>query len=95
MLGSRGMREGGHQQGWITKLVFNPPLALRDVDNALGPITTVPTRLSTPRLLSPLLLFRSIHAVHTVPTLLLSLVKGTPLRGGLSTQHPDKPRRKR
>ena len=66
MLGSRGMRERRDQQGWITKLVFDPPLALRDVDNAFGPIPTVPTRLSTPRLLRPLLLFLSWMMVSSV-----------------------------
>jgi hypothetical protein len=61
------MREGGHEQGWITELVFDPPLTLRDIDNALGPIPTVRSGLSTPRLLRPLLLVRSIHAIHIVP----------------------------
>jgi hypothetical protein len=60
------MSEGGHEQGWITELVFDPPLALRDIDNALGPIPTVRSGLSTPRLFLRLLLIRSIHAVHIV-----------------------------
>jgi len=65
MVGSGGVRERRYQQCRITKLVLNPPLAFRDIDDAFWPVgrtVALPPRSREARSV----LFRSIHTLHAI-----------------------------
>jgi len=88
------VRERSDQQAWITKLVLDATLALGDVDGTFRPVAPLRSGLRAPRLFLRLLLILSIHAIATEPAF-MTPAKGTPRRGGLSTQYPSKRREKK